>query len=123
MYADLDYYANIYGGSEDSSIEKMLKKASRQVDTLTFCRIKSVGFNNLTEFQQNIIKDVVCELAEFISENEDILDSVYSSYSINGVSMNIGNSWNIRIENGVAIPSSLYHDLSQTGLTCRNMRW
>ncbi|MBS6601443.1 MAG: hypothetical protein KH333_10605, partial [Clostridium sp.] len=73
-------------------------------------------FDNLTEFQKEIIKEVTCELANFEYENEDVITSVLSSYSINGVSMAFGDSWNIEVFKGVAIPTELYETLSQTGL-------
>lgn len=147
MYADKNYYLNTYCGKniEDNpdacyivtkgndnlvantdnngDIERMLKKASRQIDTLTFNRIRAVGFDNLTAFQKEIIQEVTCEFADFLYENQDTLESIYSSYSINGVSATIGESWNLKIQNGIAIPTHLYQTLSQTGLTCKNLRW
>ena len=96
--------------------EKSLKKASRHIDTLTFNRIQGIGFDNLTEFQKEIIKEVTCELANFEYENEDVITSVLSSYSINGVSMAFGDSWNVKVFKGVAIPTELYETLSQTSL-------
>ena len=56
-------------------------------------------------------------------ENEDILNSVLSGYSINGVSMDFNSKgWNITVQNGVAIKTEDYELLSQTGLTTLNIR-
>ena len=55
----------------------------------------------------------------FEYENEDMINTVLSSYSLNGVSMNFGSSWNLYIEDGVAIRKDLYALLEQTGLCCR----
>lgn len=123
-YADKTYYRNIYLGITipENEIEKKLKEASRHIDTLTYNRIVGRGFENLTKFQQEIIQEVVCKLADFEFENADVLKTVLSSYSINGVSMNFGANWNVEIQNGVAIPKDCYCLLSQTGLTCRNLR-
>lgn len=115
-YVTVEEYKKNYNDIPDDSIEKSLKKASRHIDTLTFNRIQGIGFDNLTEFQKEIIKEVTCELANFEYENEDVITSVLSSYSINGVSMAFGDSWNVKVFKGVAIPTELYETLSQTGL-------
>ena len=121
-YVTVEEYKKNYNDIPDDSIEKSLKKASRHIDTLTFNRIQGIGFDNLTEFQKEIIKEVTCELANFEYENEDVITSVLSSYSINGVSMAFGDSWNIEVFKGVAIPTELYETLSQTGLCTLSFR-
>lgn len=123
-YADSIYYKKEYEGSElDDNCEQYLKEASRDIDTLTFNRIVEVGVENLTDFQQSIIKDVACKLADFKFSNKDLLESILNSYSINGVGMNFDKSWNVKIIKGVVIPKDLYSLLEQTGLTCRSFRW
>lgn len=122
-YVDELYYIEVYKGTALSNemIKKYLNQASRHIDTLTFNRI--VGcFNKLTIFQQEIIQEVICKQAEFEYENEPMLQTVLSSYSINGVNVSIGNSWNIKIINGVAMVSDMYNLLAQTGLCCRSFR-
>lgn len=99
--------------------EKVLRNASRHIDSLTFNRIVSKGFHNLTEFQQDIIREVVCEQADFECENAEIINTILTNYSINGVSMSFGASWNVHIENGVVMKTDLYSRLKQTGLCCR----
>lgn len=123
MYADTEYYLNDYKGSVISAdnMEKALKTASRHIDTLTYNRIVGKGFDNLTSFQQNVIKEVCCQMADFETENEEVLNSILQSYSVNGVSMSFGNSWNIKIQNGIAIKEDLYEMLQQTGLCCRSL--
>lgn len=123
-YADKNYYLSTYKGTTipKDKIEEKIREASMHIDTLTYNRIVGRGFENLTKFQQNIIKEVVCKLADFEFENADVLKTILSSYSINNVSMNFGANWNVEVQNGVAIPKDDYCLLSQTGLTCRNLR-
>lgn len=124
-YADKRYYLEEYKGKIvlTDKIDEKLEEASMHIDTLTYNRIVAKGFENLTKFQQDIIKKVVCKLADFEYENEDLIKTALNSYSLNGVSMGFGQSWNVEIQNGVAIPKDYYCLLSQTGLTCRNLRY
>lgn len=116
-YADETYYATEYQGDiPEEKLKKALKKASRHIDALTYNRIVGRGFSNLTSFQQEIVQEVCCELADFEYENEDMINSVLQSYGINGVSMTFGEGWNLLCKNGVAIKRDIYNLLSQTGL-------
>lgn len=123
-YASPDYYREIYKGSTipEKDQEKMLRQASRHIDTLTYNRIVGQGFSGLTEFQKDIIHEVVCQQAEFEYENDDEINTILSGYSINGVSAQFGNSWNVFMEKGVAMKRDTYSLLSQTGLCCRLAR-
>ena len=123
-YASPGYYQGKYEGTliEDDDLKKALVQASRHIDSLTYNRIVGRGFSNLTRFQQDIIQDVVCQQADFETENADEINSVLSSYSINGVSAQFGSSWNIFTDKGVAMKRDLYALLCQTGLCCRLAR-
>lgn len=105
---------------DETTITKFLRQASRDIDTLTYNRILKKGFDHLTIFQQEIIKEVCCQHASFLHENEAMLKTYLNNYSINGVNMSFGQSWNLYIENGTAIVKSLYEYLCQTGLVCRS---
>ena len=121
-YASSAYYTDEYGGTAVplELLPRVLKEASRNIDTLTFNRIREAGgIAELTPFQQEVIREVCCRQADFLTGNRDILDMVLSGYSINGVSMDFGSSWNVVTENGVAIARSDYEHLQQTGLCCR----
>lgn len=121
-YVDEQFYRDVYKGVSipSSDIGRMLIQASRHIDSLTFNRIVAKGFDNLTVFQQDIIKEVICRQADFEYENADIIDTVLQGYSINGVSMQFnGSSWNVYADKGIAIKKDLYSLLSQTGLTSR----
>lgn len=123
-YASPGYYQGKYEGTliEDDDLKKALVQASRHIDSLTYNRIVGRGFSNLTRFQQDIIQDVVCQQADFETENADEINSILSSYSINGVSAQFDSSWNIFTDKGVAMKRDLYALLCQTGLCCRLAR-
>ena len=123
-YASIVDYKQNYGGNvlPDKEMEKYLKQASRHIDSLTYNRIVGKGFSNLTEFQKELIQEVCCEQAEFEYENKEIFDMVLQGYSINGVSMQFGSSWNVKVEKGIPMRRDTYEKLSQTGLCCRLAR-
>lgn len=60
--------------------------------------------------------------ADFEYENADEINNVLSSYSINGVSMSFGSSWNVFTDKGIAMKRDVYTMLCQTGLCCRLAR-
>ncbi|MGN0480346.1 MAG: hypothetical protein ACI4EV_02110 [Lachnospiraceae bacterium] len=119
-YADVEYYTNEYKGSvlqdKQDNAEKFLTSASEHINSLTYNRIVGRGIESLTPWQQNVIRTVCCKLAEFEYENEDMLNCVLSGYSINGVSMNFGANWNVKVIGGVAIKADIYKLLEQSGL-------
>ena len=123
-YVTPDYYTDTYDGSviPEDELERALKQASRHIDSLTYNRIVGRGFSSLTEYQQEIIREVVCMQADFEVENADEINSILSSYSMNGVSAQFGSSWNIFMDKGVAMKRDVYALLSQTGLCCRLAR-
>ena len=123
-YVTSEYYQKEYGGSivPEGDLIKALRQASRHVDSLTYNRIVGRGFSNLTTFQQDLIREVVCQQADFETENEDEISTVLQSYSINGVSAQFGSSWNVFTDKGVAMKRDVYALLCQTGLCCRLAR-
>lgn len=124
MYADLKYYKDTYSGSlADADVEKALRQASRHIDTLTYNRIKGARFENLTDYQQEIIKECECLLADWETENEDYIKSVLTSYTLNGASMAFtGSSASATVVNGVAVSRDIYEHLQKCGLVCRVLR-
>lgn len=123
MYADYEYYKTEYKGTlpEEKAV-KALKQASRHIDTLTYHRIVGDEFDCLTVFQQDIIKETACMMADFESANDSMINSLINSYSINGASINFsGESANCQLVNGVVVKKDVYAYLAQTGLTCRSL--
>lgn len=123
-YVRKEEYTEIYNGSviPDGELERALRQACRHIDSLTFNRIVVAGFDHLTAFQQETIKEVVCMQADFEYENADEINTILSSYSINGVSAQFGSSWNVFMEKGIAMKRDVYSLLTQTGLCCRIAR-
>ena len=123
-YVTAEYYQKEYSGSivPEDDLKKALRQASRHIDSLTYNRIVGQGFSTLTEFQQDVIREVVCQQADFETENEDEINTILQSYSINGVSAQFGSSWNVFTDKGVAMKRDVYALLCQTGLCCRLAR-
>jgi hypothetical protein len=115
-YATAADYAQYGSGSIPAEeLDSFLHKASRHIDSLTFNRIVGKGFNNLTGFQQDIIKNSCCRLADFLCDNADLLESALNSYSLNGVSMSFGGT-SVAVIGGVPVSREIYSLLSQSGL-------
>lgn len=119
-YVTPQYYQGSYQGVviPEDELAKRLNDVSRHIDSLTYNRIVGRGFSNLTEFQQEIIREVVCQQADFEYENEDEINTVLSGYSINGVSAQFGSAWNVFTDKGIAMKRDVYALLCQTGLCC-----
>ena len=123
-YATPEYYQDTYNGSmiPADQLEKALREASRHIDSLTYNRIIGRGFSNLTPFQQETIREAVCQQADFEYENADEISTILSGYSLNGASVQFGQSWNVYTDKGVAMMRDTYALLSQTGMCCRLAR-
>lgn len=123
-YATPEYYRNAYLGSiiPESEQAEALRQASRHIDSLTYNRIVGRGFSDLAAFQQDVIREVVCQQADFEHENADEINTILSGYSLNGASVQFGSSWNVYTDKGVAMKRDTYALLSQTGLCCRLAR-
>lgn len=117
------YFQGDYlGAIPKEELETALYDASRHIDSITFNRIIGKGYNNLTDFQKEILSQACVKQADFEYENKDILDSIISSYSINGVSMSLDTGgWNVFVQNGVVMRRDVYDMLKQTGLCCRRI--
>ena len=124
MYADIEYYKNTYKGTLDGiELEKALKQASEHIDTLTYNRIVAIGFDNLTEYQQGIIKECECMMADWETENADYIDNMLTSYSLNGASMSFtGSSAGAALVDGIVVSRDIYSHLQKCGLTSRVFR-
>lgn len=118
-YVDKTYYNNSFGGVilPEEHIENKLKRASDQIDTLTYNRIVGIGFDNLTEFQKDKVKKAVCIHAEFIEQYGSYIDMPLSGFSAGSISI----SFNAEKVNGITTTQEVLNYLKQTGLTCRRL--
>lgn len=119
MYLTLDEYKELSGKiTDDKALNRLLKQSERYIDILTYNRIKSIGFENCSDYETEIIKEVQSEIIDFYYTNAEYLNSYLNSYSLNGVSMTFGNSNNnITTVNGITILRSSYDKLNLTRFT------
>lgn len=116
------FHGEYMGAIPEENLQNAINDASRHIDSLTFNRIIGIGYENLTEFQKEILSQVCLKQMDFEYENEDVLQSIVSSYSINGVSMGLDKGgWNVFVQNGVVMKRDVYEMLKQTGLCCRRI--
>ena len=121
LYVDKKYYIDEFKGNKVpiNEIEKYLRLAQEKIDSITFNRIVAIGFNNLTKFQQEKIKDAICYQAEYIYvngyNNEDNRD--VSSYRVLDISVSVDNSnSNKTIAQGKNMSEMAYDYVHKTGL-------
>jgi hypothetical protein len=119
-YVDYEYYKDTYKGTLEENVAiKLLEEASDQVDRLTYGRIRARGFNNLTEYQQEMVKKAVCYQVDFINSYGDYLSTPLSGYSVGDVSLSF--SQENQGPGGVIADKKTLDYLSQTGLTVRRL--
>lgn len=121
LYVNEKYYSDEFSGVKlpDNEIEKYLKLAQEKIDSITFNRIVAIGFDNLTEFQKEKIKEAICYQAEYIFENgynnENNRD--ISSYSVLDISVSKDNSnSNKTIAQKENMSEIAYDYINKTGL-------
>ncbi|SEA05922.1 hypothetical protein SAMN04515656_10340 [Eubacterium aggregans] len=119
------YRAMGYTTIPDVDAPGRLMQSSRNIDSLTFNRIPGGGgIEALTSYQEDVVRQCTAQLADYYYNNQSIIESALSAYSINGVSVNLTASPMIEIRDGVVIPSYIMSFLEQSGLCCLNVdRW
>ena len=117
-YAYNDYYNLDFFGEKKISDPKELNEklilASQKIDEITFNRIIGRGFENLTKFQQQKIKDAVCYQANYILEN-GIESTDITSYNILDINISIDKKENKAAKLNVS--EIAYNYIKQTGLS------
>lgn len=115
-YIDEEYY-NSFSGTITEKLSSKLEKATDQINSLTYNRIIGVGFDNLTEFQQDKVKKAICVHADFIEQYGSYIDMPLSGFSAGSVSVN----FNAQKINGVTTTQEVVNYLNSTGLTCKRL--
>ena len=118
-YADINDYVNLCLGNYQSIADgSLFKLASDAVDALCYGRIRKIGFDNLTKFQQEKVKKAVCLHVSFLSTYGELLNSPLSSYGINGVSMSF-DAAKVVTQGNVTTNQAVMQQLRQSGLATR----
>lgn len=123
MYASVEDYKNISRErllKDDEQISRSLAEAECNINSLTFNRITAKGFENLTDFQKDIVRKCTVWQADYNAAYSDTLASPLSSYGINGVSMGFDKS-KVVFQSGVYTSPEIYSTLIQTGLCFRGL--
>lgn len=119
-YVDYQYYKGTYKGTlDEETASKLLEEASDEVDKLTYGRIRRKGFDNLTEYQQGLIKKAICYQADFINQYGAYLNMPIDGYSAGGISLSF--SKDNQGAGGVIADKKTLDYLKQTGLTSRRL--
>ena len=123
-----EYYQETFKGNiPEKEIEENLKLAQNKIDRITFNRIVGIGFDNLTEFQKEKVREAICYQADYIFKNgynnED--NSDISSYSVLDISVNVQTKDNnSKTQAELECMSELAYDaIVQTGLAQRTWRY
>lgn len=117
--SDYYHYSRTHQIPEEQ-LEGALADAERDIDALTFCRIRRLGFDALTDLQADLVRQAVVNQADFRAQYGEMLENPLASYSVNGVSM----SWDkgaVRCVSGVYTSPSILTLLRQTGLAYRGV--
>ena len=122
-YITQKYYSTNFDMIPTEEVEKYLNLASEKIDDMTFNRIRGIGFDKLTTFQQECIQKAICHQAEYYYENgiNSNIESV-SSYSVLDISISIDKT-KVTDAQKVNMDENAYMYLKKSGLTSRRVRW
>ena len=115
IYATQADYLNYYTNVPEDFLQ-LADRASRDIDTLTYCRSNELGWDNLTAFPKITITEVCCDMVQFMDENREILQTPLAGYSINGVSMQFKFNPTVFVQGGIVMRQRTYGRLITTGL-------
>lgn len=85
-YANYQYYIDTYKGSLSNSLfSSYILKASKEIDKNINTILTEAITAGLTEKEQDNIKHTACLLVDYLYNYRNILNSTYTSLSIDGV--------------------------------------
>ncbi|WP_270620731.1 hypothetical protein [[Clostridium] innocuum] len=116
MYATPEYYTADYGGTliSQDELPKALKDAEYSIDHLCFGRIKGKGFDNLSPYQQELIRRAVCLQADYIKQYGPYINSPLKGYSAGSTKVEMANV----TYGGISTTQEIINLLEDTGLRC-----
>lgn len=123
MYLTAARYKELSGAgaaAEGGALDRLLAQAEADIDALTFCRIRVLGFESLRPFQRERVERAVAMQADFRAQYGEQLENPLASYGINGVSMS-WDSTKVCCVEGVYTRGDVLALLEQTGLACRGL--
>lgn len=121
-YVDVSCLCNEFTPEEINAVgdgntwKRLITQACIKIDEATFNRIKGVGFDRLTPFQQNCIRKAVYYQAKYISEH-GYDETDISSYSVGGISVSVEGGNTAAQKQG--FDPLAYSILKQSGLMSR----
>lgn len=121
-YADGADWTALFPG-EEAPDEDLLAAASRQIDRLTFGRIRAMGGPEaLSEYQRALLGEAACRLARFRRDNGTLWGWTAASYTIGDVSVKAAQGAGVRYLGGEPVPGEVTALLEQAGLADRLAR-
>lgn len=124
MIVDYQYYIdNGYNLLNEDNCEKYLNQSTRQINILCKNRLFNGIFEKYTEATQNVVKNIICEHAEYLSDNDNGNtpdNGIIKKYTNGSASVEYDNATRmIKNIGGIQIKTSLYDELILTGLCYR----
>lgn len=128
LYTDDNYYMNVYLGNiiEPKEIKRHLKLAQEKIDSITHNRIVKIGFDKLTDFQKQKIKEAVCAQADYIYENgySNENNSDVASYKVLDISVSMDSSNKKKtMADELNMSNYAYDCILKTGLATNSWRF
>ena len=110
-----DYQSSIFSlNREKEDIEKYISLSIQDIEIITLNQLK-YKFENLSDENKEIVKNVIVQHTDFIIENYDYLYSIVDSYKTLETQCEVGSQNCISI-NVIFILKKLYSLLTITGL-------
>lgn len=107
---------------DEQEFQKLLPLAEQKINKVSFNRIVGKGFENLTDFQKEKIKEAVTYQIQYFQVNGIEENNNLSSYSVLDISVNVDKNNQTEAEK-LYMSSFAYDCMQETGLCTRNFRW
>ena len=125
MLVDYEFYTkNGYSLLNENNATQYLSKAERQINTLCYNRLYDGSYEKLTIRSQEVVKIIICEHAEYLSEYEEgeLPYGTLKSYKNGNASFTFDNSISTVLnKSDIGIKADLYSELCMTGLCYRGL--